>query len=85
MWYRDARRAVTWSGVPSGLVEAGLEEVRSPTDVEDRLSPPRSVFSCVPAGPAVEEVPDDLAEELDDDTPVDGETVLYPGLEAGDR
>ncbi len=63
----------THGGAPSELVEAGLEEVRSLADLKDRLSPPRAVFLYIPAGPAVDEVLDDLAEELDEgDVLVDG-------------
>ncbi len=44
---------------------------------------PRSVFSYIPAGPAVDEILDDLAEGLDKDALRDGGTVFYPGFEAG--
>ncbi len=44
---------------------------------------PRSVFSYIPAGSAVDEILDDLAEGLDKDVLGDGGTVFYPGFEAG--
>lgn len=63
----------TRGGAPPELVEAGLEEVRSLAGLKDRLSPPRAVFLYIPAGPAVDQVLDDLAEEFDEgDVLVDG-------------
>ena len=63
----------TLGGATPELLEAGLEEVRSLAGLKDRLSPPRTVFLYIPAGPAVEQVFDDLAEELDEgDVLVDG-------------
>ncbi len=60
-------------GAPQEMIEAGLVEVRSFGGLKERLSPPRAVFLYIPAGPAVDEVLDDLAEELDEgDVLVDG-------------
>ncbi len=63
----------TREGAPPELVEAGLEEVRSLAGLKDWLSPPRAVFLYIPAGPAVDQILDDLAEEFDEgDVLVDG-------------
>jgi len=63
----------TRHSAPSDMVEAGLVEVHSYGDLKAQLSAPRVVFVYIPAGPAVDEVFDGLAEELDSgDVLVDG-------------
>lgn len=60
-------------GAPADLVEAGLVEVRSFENLKAELSAPRAVFLYIPAGPAVDSVLDELAEELEEgDVLVDG-------------
>ncbi len=63
----------TRKGAPQEMIDAGLVEVRSFGDLKERLSPPRAVFLYIPAGPAVDEVLDALAEEFDEgDVLIDG-------------
>ncbi len=63
----------TRNGAPKDMIEAGLVEVGSFEDLKAQLSPPRAVFLYIPAGPAVDEVLDGLAEQLDEgDILVDG-------------
>ncbi len=54
----------TRHSAPSDMVEAGLVEVHSYGDLKAQLSAPRVVFVYIPAGPAVDQVFDGLAEEL---------------------
>lgn len=63
----------TRHGAPQDMMEAGLVEVRSFEDLKAQLSPPRAVFVYIPAGPAVDELLDNLAAQLDNgDVLVDG-------------
>ncbi|MBA3702520.1 MAG: decarboxylating 6-phosphogluconate dehydrogenase [Rubrobacteraceae bacterium] len=63
----------TLEGAPPDMVEAGLVEASSLKDLKEKLAAPRAVFLYVPAGPVVDELLDDLAEELDEgDVLVDG-------------
>src|ERR687883_1780325 len=60
-------------GAPAEMVEAGLVEANSLADFKAQLAPPRAVFIYVPAGPVVDKILDDLADELDaGDILVDG-------------
>jgi 6-phosphogluconate dehydrogenase len=60
-------------GAPAEMVEAGLVEAGSLADFKAQLAPPRAVFIYVPAGPVVDKILDDLADELDaGDILVDG-------------
>ena len=63
----------TLEGAPPDMVEAGLVEASSLKDLKEKLAAPRAVFLYVPAGPVVDELLDNLAEELDEgDVLVDG-------------
>ena len=63
----------TLEGAPPDMVEAGLVEASSLKDLKEKLAAPRAVFLYVPAGPVVNELLDNLAEELDEgDVLVDG-------------
>ncbi len=63
----------TRHGAPQDMIEAGLVEVRSFEDLKAQLSAPRAVFIYIPAGPAVDELLDNLAAQLDNgDVLVDG-------------
>src|SRR5919199_2427811 len=63
----------TRHGAPPDMIEAGLLEVRSYEDLKAELSPPRAIFIYIPAGPAVDQVLDDLAAQLDPgDVLIDG-------------
>ncbi|WP_017717522.1 phosphogluconate dehydrogenase (NAD(+)-dependent, decarboxylating) [Kamptonema formosum] len=63
----------TRGGAPQELVGAGLVEVESPADFQEKLSPPRAIFIYIPAGAAVDSVIDDLASNLEaGDIIVDG-------------
>jgi 6-phosphogluconate dehydrogenase len=63
----------TRHGAPQDMMEAGLVEVRSFEDLKAQLAPPRAVLLYIPAGPAVDELLDDLAAQLDNgDVLVDG-------------
>jgi 6-phosphogluconate dehydrogenase len=63
----------TLAGAPPDMVEAGLVEASSLKDLKEKLAAPRAVFLYVPAGPVVDELLDNLAEELDEgDVIVDG-------------
>ncbi len=71
---RHSRRACAWLAPhaeeprPNSSRSGG-----SLADLKDRLSPPRAVFVYIPAGPAVNQVLDDLAENLEEgDVLVDG-------------
>ncbi len=60
-------------GAPDDMLGAGLVEVGSLEECKARLAPPRVVFLYIPAGPPVDQVLDDLAEQLDEgDILVDG-------------
>ena len=63
----------TRRGGPDDMLGAGLVEVGSLEEFKARLAPPRVVFLYIPAGPPVDQVLDDLAEQLDEsDILVDG-------------
>jgi len=63
----------TRGGVPADLVRAGVVAIRSLRGFRTRLSPPRAVFLYIPAGPAVDQVLDELASHLEPgDIVVDG-------------
>src|SRR5919199_1676852 len=63
----------TRHSAPPDMIEAGLVEVRSYEDLKAELSPPRAIFIYIPAGPAVDQVLDDLAAQLDPgDVLIDG-------------
>ena len=63
----------TRKGAPDDMLGAGLVEVGSLEEFKAQLAPPRVVFLYIPAGPPVDQVLDDLAEQLDeDDILVDG-------------
>ncbi len=63
----------TLEGAPPDMVEAGLVEASSLKDLKEKLAAPRAVFLYVPAGPVVDELLDNLAEELDEgDVLIDG-------------
>ena len=63
----------TRKGAPDEMLGAGLVEVGSLEEFKARLAPPRVVFLYIPAGPPVDQVLDDLAEQLDEgDILVDG-------------
>ncbi|MFQ6131803.1 MAG: phosphogluconate dehydrogenase (NAD(+)-dependent, decarboxylating) [Armatimonadota bacterium] len=58
---------------PEELVEAGLIVARSLDGFRAEMSPPRPVFVYIPAGPAVDEVIQDLASRLEEgDIVIDG-------------
>ncbi len=63
----------TRKGAPDDMLGAGLVEVGSLEEFKAQLAPPRVVFLYIPAGPPVDQVLDDLAEQLDEgDILVDG-------------
>ena len=63
----------TRRGAPDDMLGAGLVEVGSLAEFKAQLAPPRVVFLYIPAGPPVDQVLDDLAEQLDEsDILVDG-------------
>jgi len=63
----------TRKGAPDDMLEAGLVEVGSLEEFKAQLASPRVVFLYIPAGPPVDQVLDDLAEQLDEgDILVDG-------------
>ena len=63
----------TRKGAPDDILGAGLVEVGSLEEFKARLATPRVVFLYIPAGPPVDQVLDDLAEQLDEgDILVDG-------------
>jgi len=63
----------TRRGAPDDMLGAGLVEVGSLEEFKARLATPRVVFLYIPAGPPVDQVLDDLAEQLDEgDILVDG-------------
>ncbi len=63
----------TLEGAPPDMVEAGLVEASSQEDLKEKLAAPRAVFLYVPAGPVVDELLDELAEELEEgDVLIDG-------------
>ena len=53
-------------GVPDGLARAGVKAAASIADLARTLAPPRIVLLYIPAGPAVDEALDRLAEVLDE-------------------
>src|SRR5512137_1995795 len=64
---------LTLEGAPADLVRAGLVEIRSSADFRAKLAPPRAVFLYIPAGPAVDQLIDELAPRLEPgDIIVDG-------------
>ncbi len=64
---------LTLEGAPADLVRAGLVEIRSSADFRAKLAPPRAVFLYIPAGPAVDQLIDELAPRLErGDIIVDG-------------
>lgn len=63
----------TRHAAPPDMIEAGLIEIRSYADFRKHLSVPRAVFVYIPAGPEVDQVLDDIAQELEPgDILVDG-------------
>ncbi len=63
----------TRHAAPPDMIEAGLIEIRSYADFRKHLSTPRAVFVYIPAGPEVDQVLDDIAQELEPgDILVDG-------------
>ena len=63
----------TRHSAPPDMIEAGLVEVRSYEDLKAELSPPRAIFIYIPAGPAVDQILDELATQLDPgDVLIDG-------------
>ncbi len=63
----------TRHAAPPDMIEAGLIEIRSYGDFRKHLSSPRAVFVYIPAGPEVDQVLDDIAQELEPgDILVDG-------------
>jgi 6-phosphogluconate dehydrogenase len=62
------------SGAREALLKAGLVEVRDLRGLRDALRAPRAVFLYVPAGPAVDEILDQLCEALEP-----GDVVLDGG------
>lgn len=63
----------TRSGAPRRLLDAGLVEIKEPGAFRDALQSPRAVFLYVPAGRAVDELLERLAEALEPgDVLVDG-------------
>ncbi len=55
----------TREGAPDEMLGAGLVEIRSLDGFKAQLSPQRGVFVYIPAGPAVDQLLDDLAAQLD--------------------
>jgi 6-phosphogluconate dehydrogenase len=61
------------AGLPAELKQAGVLEARRLQDLRRELSPPRSVFLYIPAGPAVDALLLELSQHLDPgDVIVDG-------------
>src|SRR4028119_1339826 len=56
----------TRRGAPDDMLGAGLVEASSLEEFKAWLAPPRVVFLYIPAGPPVDQVLDDLAEQLDE-------------------
>src|SRR5918995_5687245 len=58
---------------PGDLVDAGMSVAERLSDFRAALKRPRAVFLYVPAGPAIDELIDELCEELEEgDVIVDG-------------
>jgi 6-phosphogluconate dehydrogenase len=55
----------TRGDAPQDLVDQGLVEIRDTAEFREQLKPPRFVLVYVPAGPAVDQVLDDLADHLE--------------------
>jgi 6-phosphogluconate dehydrogenase len=55
----------TRSGASPELLQAGLEEIRSPDGFREHLAPPRRVLLYVPAGPVTQKLLDQIAEALE--------------------
>ena len=54
------------AGVPKDLLDAGVVEAKELGDFKQHLERPRAVLIYIPAGPAVDQVLDDLAAALED-------------------
>jgi 6-phosphogluconate dehydrogenase len=54
------------AGVPKDLLDAGVVEAGKLGDFKQHLEPPRAVFIYIPAGPAVDQVLDDLSAALEE-------------------